>query len=194
MIEALDNPYFLVEALLEEEGAEWSELAVLADDLAERVVALIRSGVYQPGELESLLEESRPNVLIDFTVPDASVEIVQAAAESAIGLAILVVLGGLTAALSSLIIVFTIPLITNLALQHFLGQSTAIALPVGQTMLQIFLITLLPVAIGMIIRDQFPTTARRLEKQVGRLSFGLLALIIGLLLVREGSKLPGFLV
>lgn len=97
-------------------------------------------------------------------------------------------------ALSSVITVFTIPIFTNLALQHFLGQSAAIALPIGQTMLQIFLITLLPTAIGMIIRHQFPNTARRIEKQTSRLAAGLLALIIALLLIREGSKLPGFIV
>jgi BASS family bile acid:Na+ symporter len=97
-------------------------------------------------------------------------------------------------AFSSIITVFTIPLFTNLALQYFLGKSAAIALPIGSTMLQIFLITLLPTAIGMAIRHQFPDTARRLEKQMSRFAVGLLALIIVLLLVREGSKLPGFLV
>lgn len=96
-------------------------------------------------------------------------------------------------AISSIITVFTIPIFANLALQHFLGQSAAIALPIGQTMLQIFLITLLPTAIGMAIRQQFPDRARRLEKQMSRLAIGLLALIIGLLLIREGSKLPGFI-
>ncbi len=97
-------------------------------------------------------------------------------------------------AVSSIITVFTIPLFTNLALQYFLGKSAAIALPIGSTMLQIFLITLLPTAIGMVIRHQSPDTARRLEKQMSRFAVGLLALIIVLLLVREGSKLPGFLV
>ena len=97
-------------------------------------------------------------------------------------------------AVSSSITVFTIPLFTNLALQYFLEESAAIALPIGTTILQIFLITLLPTAIGMAIRHQFPDTARRLEKQMSRLAVGLLALIIVLLLVREGSKLPGFLV
>jgi BASS family bile acid:Na+ symporter len=97
-------------------------------------------------------------------------------------------------AVSSIITVFTIPLFTNLALRHFLGKSAAIALPIGSTMLQIFLITLLPTAIGMAIRHQFPDIARRLEKQMSRFAVGLLALIIVLLLVREGSKLPGFLV
>ena len=97
-------------------------------------------------------------------------------------------------AVSSIITVFTIPLFANLALQYFLGTNAEIALPIGSTMLQIFLITLLPTAIGMAIRQQFPDTARRLEKQMSRLATGLLALIIVLLLVSEGSRLPGFLV
>lgn len=97
-------------------------------------------------------------------------------------------------ALSSIITVFTIPILINLTLQHFLEESAAITLPIGQTMLQILLITLLPTVIGMVIRYYFPDTARRLEKQMARLAIGLLALIIVLLLVREGSKLPRFLV
>jgi bile acid:Na+ symporter, BASS family len=97
-------------------------------------------------------------------------------------------------ALSSMITVLTIPLLTNLALQYFLGKSAAIALPIGATMLQIFLITLLPVIIGMVVRHQFPALARRLEKQLSYLAIGLLALIIIILMVREGSKLTGFLV
>ena len=96
-------------------------------------------------------------------------------------------------ALSSIVTVFTIPLFTNLALRRFLGEGAAIALPVGTTMLQIFLITLLPTAIGMAIRHRFPGPARRLERQMGRLAAALLGLIIVLLLIREGSKLPGFL-
>jgi BASS family bile acid:Na+ symporter len=96
-------------------------------------------------------------------------------------------------AVSSIVTVFTIPLFTNLALQHFLGEGAAIALPIGTTMLQIVMITLLPTAIGMAIRHRFPGTARRLEKQMGRLAGGLLALIILLLFIREANKLPGFL-
>ncbi|MGF1569974.1 MAG: bile acid:sodium symporter family protein [Nodosilinea sp.] len=95
---------------------------------------------------------------------------------------------------SSMVTVITIPIITNLALQHFLGQSAAITLPIGQTIGQIFLITLLPTMIGMAIRHGFPIPARRLERQISRLAVGLLVLIIALLLVREGSKLPGFIV
>ena len=97
-------------------------------------------------------------------------------------------------AVSSIVTVFTIPLFANLALQYFLGESAAIALPIGATTLQIFLITLLPIAIGMAIRYQFSGAARRLEKQMSRFAVGLLVLIIVLLLVKEANKLPGFLV
>ena len=97
-------------------------------------------------------------------------------------------------AVSSVITVFTIPLFTNLALLHFLGESTAINLPIGPTILQLVLITLLPTMMGMAFRHQFPNKARSLEKRVSRLAAGLLILIIALLLIKEGSKLPGFLV
>jgi bile acid:Na+ symporter, BASS family len=96
-------------------------------------------------------------------------------------------------AVGSMITVFTIPIFSNLALKHFLGQNAAIDMPIGQTMVQIFLITLLPIGIGMTIRQRFPNTASRMEKVMSRVAAGLLALIIVLLVVREGSKLPGFI-
>jgi bile acid:Na+ symporter, BASS family len=96
-------------------------------------------------------------------------------------------------AVGSIITVFTIPIFTNLALKHFLGQNAAIEMPIGQTMVQIFLITLLPIAIGMTIRQRFTNIANRLEKVMSRVAAGLLALIIILLIVREGSKLPEFI-
>ncbi len=96
-------------------------------------------------------------------------------------------------ALSSLITVFTIPVFTNLALAAFLGGGAEIRLPIGSTMLQIVLITLVPTAIGMAIRQRAPARAQALEKAMGRVATALLGLIIALLLVREGSRLPSFL-
>ena len=40
--------------------------------------------VYAPGELAHLLDRYRPNVLVDFTVPEASVDAVRAATEAAV--------------------------------------------------------------------------------------------------------------
>jgi len=96
-------------------------------------------------------------------------------------------------ALSSLLTVVTIPVLANLALRWLLGTEAEIRLPIGTTMAQILLITLVPIATGMGLRRRWPATALRLERQVSRLAAGLLALIILLLLVREGDKLPAFL-
>lgn len=96
--------------------------------------------------------------------------------------------------LSSIITILTIPLFANLALQHFLGQTAAIALPIGSTMLQIFLITIVPIGLGMYIKSIFPTTALRLEKVANRLAIAFLALIILLILIREWNRLPDFIV
>ncbi len=96
-------------------------------------------------------------------------------------------------ALSSAIAVFTIPIFTNLSLQYFMGQNAAISLPIGQTMLQIFAIALLPIGLGMSIRQKFPDLARRLEKVANRLAIGFLALIILALVMREWNRIPSFI-
>ncbi|MBW4643760.1 MAG: bile acid:sodium symporter family protein [Goleter apudmare HA4340-LM2] len=95
---------------------------------------------------------------------------------------------------SSIITILTIPILANLALGHFLGQSAAIALPIGSTMGQIFLITIVPIAIGMYVRYRFPEIAQRLEKVTNRLAIAFLALIILILIIREWQRLPGFIV
>jgi BASS family bile acid:Na+ symporter len=96
-------------------------------------------------------------------------------------------------ALSSLITIFTIPIFTNLASQHFFGQSAAVELPIGTTILQIFVVTFLPIAIGMSIRQFAPTLSAKLEKVTSASAAALLGLIILLLIIKEWSRLPNFI-
>ncbi len=95
---------------------------------------------------------------------------------------------------SSIITIFTIPLFTSLALNSFLGKSAIVSLPIGTTMAQIFLITVIPIAIGMYLQQKFPELSRRLEKATNKLAAGFLVLIIILLVAKEWSRLPGFIV
>lgn len=95
-------------------------------------------------------------------------------------------------AISSLITVFTIPLIVNLAMQSFLGEGTMLQLPFLQTVLQIAVITLVPVSIGMILHHQTPKLAATLEKWVKWLSLFFLGLIIVGLLVKERANVGSF--
>ncbi|NJM17673.1 MAG: bile acid:sodium symporter family protein [Richelia sp. RM2_1_2] len=96
-------------------------------------------------------------------------------------------------ALSSTITVFTIPIASNIALQYFIGTTAAIALPISTTMLQIFAITLLPIGLGMSIKQRFPEFAFRLEKVTSKIAIAFLILIISGLIIREWSRLPGFI-
>ncbi|MBE9214751.1 bile acid:sodium symporter family protein [Plectonema cf. radiosum LEGE 06105] len=105
-------------------------------------------------------------------------------------------------ALSSTITVFTIPVASNLALQYFIGTTAAISsrldasritLPIGTTMLQIFAIALLPIGLGMSIKQRFPEFAFRLEKVTSKIAIAFLILIISGLIIREWSRLPGFI-
>lgn len=95
-------------------------------------------------------------------------------------------------AISSVITVITIPLLANQALRIIMGTEAQFNLPIGTTMLQILLITLVPTAFGMALRQRFPALALRLETQVSRLAAALLGLIILLLLIKESGRLPSF--
>ncbi|MDB5721263.1 MAG: sodium transporter [Alphaproteobacteria bacterium] len=67
-------------------------------------------------------------------------------------------------ALSSLITVFSIPLLLQWALPHFLPSGHVPDVPVLQTMAQLGRITLLPISVGMAVRGARPAWAERLGR------------------------------
>jgi bile acid:Na+ symporter, BASS family len=66
--------------------------------------------------------------------------------------------------INSFITLLTIPLLTNVALSVFMGIETEIRLPVGETILQIFIITIVPATAGVYIRKIKENIAIKLEK------------------------------
>ncbi|MEO1523586.1 MAG: bile acid:sodium symporter family protein [Cyanobacteria bacterium J06633_2] len=97
-------------------------------------------------------------------------------------------------AISSVITVFTIPLVINASMQALMGESTTLQLPFLQTVIQIAVITLIPVSIGMILHAKAPRVAARLEASVKWLSLGFLGLIIAGLLLKERANVGAFFV
>jgi len=67
-------------------------------------------------------------------------------------------------AINSLITLITIPLVVTLSLAFFIHQDASIKLNIGETMLNVFLITLLPAYLGTRIRKWKPSLADGLEK------------------------------
>lgn len=97
----------------------------------------------------------------------------------------------LTAA-SSVITIFSIPLIINLATERFLGTATTVQLPFASTVLQVAVITLIPVSMGMALHYYRPKFAALIERGVKWLSLALLGLIIAGILVQERDNVIGF--
>ena len=83
-------------------------------------------------------------------------------------------------ALTSLVTVFTIPLLLSWALPHFLsGQGTVPQLSIPGTILQLIRITVLPIALGMIVRHLRPQLAARLARLLRPTALVILILTIG---------------
>ncbi|WP_061250062.1 bile acid:sodium symporter family protein [Leptospira alstonii] len=97
-------------------------------------------------------------------------------------------------AITSCITALSIPLLLNLSMFHFLGAGKTIRLDIPQTILQIFLITVLPVSIGMILNAKKPELSRKFEKTVKILSGFFLVLIIAGAIVRERQNIVPFFI
>ena len=97
-------------------------------------------------------------------------------------------------ATSSLLAVFTVPVILNLALLGLLGEAVQLRLPVLQTMQHIAMITVIPVSLGMGIRAALPGIADRADRPVRILSVLFLALAVGGIMIRERASLGELIV
>ena len=80
-------------------------------------------------------------------------------------------------ALSSVITLFTIPLIMSWA-TDLVGESVGISLPVGNLIKQNLVLMLLPVLLGIGLNYAWPQAARRTDKVLSKLAFPLLLVLI----------------
>jgi len=96
----------------------------------------------------------------------------------------------LTAA-NSVITIFTIPFVVDFALTHFLDASEMIQIDKLKTIIQIFVIVIIPVSIGMALKASKPAFADKMSKPVKIASAVVLFLvIIGLVLKKKENLIP----
>lgn len=91
-------------------------------------------------------------------------------------------------AINSVLSMITLPIIVNFSLQQFYGEGKVIPLQFDR-ILQIFALVLIPVSVGMFLRNRYPTLALGLERPVKILSAVFLAAIVLVALVREWQTL-----
>ncbi len=90
-------------------------------------------------------------------------------------------------AINSVLSLFTLPLIINLSMQYFMGEGKFIPLQFDK-IVQVFAIVLIPVSLGMFIKNKSVAFATRMEKPVKVLSVIFLVLIIAAAVLKEHEK------
>ncbi len=88
-----------------------------------------------------------------------------------------VALSVILTALSSIITLFTIPVVMTYATQ-LVGQSVGISLPVGNLIKQNLLLMLVPVLLGILLNYAWPKVAEKIDKVLTKLAFPLLLVLI----------------
>ncbi|MDE0772452.1 MAG: bile acid:sodium symporter family protein [Salibacteraceae bacterium] len=92
---------------------------------------------------------------------------------------------------NSLITIFTIPFVVDFALTQFLDSNELVQINKLQTVIQIFAIVIIPVSIGMAIKNTKPAFADKMNKPVKIASAAVLFLvIIGLVLKKREDLIP----
>ncbi len=81
-------------------------------------------------------------------------------------------------AITSVLAVFSVPLIVNFALQHHTGTIVTTELPVLDVVRGVFIITTVPVALGMLLRHFKPHWVARIDVPANRVATGLFILIV----------------
>lgn len=94
-------------------------------------------------------------------------------------------------AISMLIGTVSIPYIINVSLSHFLQQSEFIPLDLLPTSLRLLAMTILPVTLGMIVRQLLPRFSARITPAIAQGSNVLLVCVIVLTLFGSGKEIAG---
>lgn len=95
-------------------------------------------------------------------------------------------------AFSSLIVVITLPLVINFALKYFLQHGEYVPLPVFDTIVKVIIITIIPVALGMLIRAKAPKFSDIMSKPVKIMSGVLLFVIIIAAILNDKENFVNF--
>ncbi|MBN8578499.1 MAG: bile acid:sodium symporter family protein [Cytophagales bacterium] len=91
-------------------------------------------------------------------------------------------------AVNSVLTLFTLPFLVNLAMEYFMGAGQYIPLPFAKVV-EVFVVVLVPVALGMLIKSKAPAFADKMNKPVKIISAVLLIIIIVSVTLREKQVL-----
>lgn len=94
-------------------------------------------------------------------------------------------------AMSSIITIFTIPLLVNFSISFF-GEEGSVTLPFIPTVLRITGVTLVPVAIGMWLKNRYAVLAQKADRPVRVASIVFFVLVVGGAILNEKDQIQEF--
>lgn len=95
-------------------------------------------------------------------------------------------------AVVSLVTPFTIPLALIVLMELYLGEGQSIELPVVKTIIQLLIITVLPILLGMLINKKAPAFAARADKPLRVFSVVFLFAIIVSIIITNIEVIPPY--
>jgi BASS family bile acid:Na+ symporter len=94
----------------------------------------------------------------------------------------------LTAA-TSIAAVVSVPFVVDLSLQHFMQTAINVDFPLARMVRGVFVLTTVPVLLGMAVKAALPALALRLERPAGRLATAFFVLIVLLTFISQRQLL-----
>ncbi len=92
-------------------------------------------------------------------------------------------------AISSIVKIFTIPIMVNMAIVQYMGASEVLQLEVADSIVKIITITLVPASLGMLVKARFTGFATAAQKPVKILSAIFLVLVILAAILQERATI-----
>lgn len=97
-------------------------------------------------------------------------------------------------AIVSLVTPFTLPLFTLFAMNHFIGSAEVFELPLLKTIIQLLIITVIPVGIGMFMLSKWQKAANKTEPVIRLFSVIFLFLIILAIILKNKAQMLDFFI
>ncbi len=94
---------------------------------------------------------------------------------------------------SSCIAFFSVPLLSGMALSYWQTGHEGLQLPMTDTVIKLFVITIIPLALGMALAKRLPQAAQRLESPLRIVGFSFLMLMVLSVLATEFQLIYGFI-
>lgn len=95
-------------------------------------------------------------------------------------------------AIASLITPFSLPILADMGMSYFMGSNVEFSLPVSKAIVQLFVITVIPVVLGMLVLSFWGNLARKIEPLFKWLSILFLLLIIALIVLKNAANMASF--